>query len=81
MTLTIELPVGNVMSPIDVWRRIIIDTGKSWVLFENGTCVILVEPEADLVTQSVDLLKEWGPVHAGSPAGDFGIINLPDDLG
>ncbi len=69
------------MSPIDVWRRIILDPGKSWVLFENGTCVILVEPEADLVVQSVDLLKEWGPVHTGTPAGDFGIINLPDELG
>ena len=24
---------------------------------------------------------EWGPVHAGSPAGDFNVIELPDDLG
>ena len=35
------------MSPIDVWRRIIADPEKSWVLFDNGTCVILVEPVED----------------------------------
>jgi hypothetical protein len=26
-------------------------------------------------------MKEWGPVHAGSPAGDFGVIELPDGFG
>ena len=46
------------MSPIDLWRRIIIDAGKSWVLFESGTCVILVEPEAGLAAQALALLKE-----------------------
>jgi CxxC motif-containing protein (DUF1111 family) len=69
------------MSPIDVWRRIIIDVRKSWVLFENGTCVILVEPAEDLVAQSLTLMREWGPVHAGSAAGDFSVIDLPDGLG
>ena len=69
------------MSPIDVWRRIITDAAESWVLFENGTCVILVEPGDDLAGQAVALMKEWGPVHAGSPAGDFGVIELPDGLG
>lgn len=26
-------------------------------------------------------MKEWGPVHAGSPAGDFSVINLRDASG
>lgn len=69
------------MSPVDVWRRIIIDARKSWVLFENGTCVLLVEPDHDLAAQAVTLMKEWGPVHPGGPAGDFGVIELPDDFG
>jgi hypothetical protein len=51
------------------------------VLFENGTCVILMKPGADLAAQAVTLLQEWGPVHARSPAGDFSIIVLPDDQG
>ena len=61
---------------IQVWRSIIIGDDKSWVLFENGTCVILMEPEGDLGAQAIELLKEWGPVHAGSSAGDFSTINL-----
>jgi len=69
------------MSPIDVWRRIVIDARKSWVLFENGTCVIFAEPGDDLAGQAVALLREWGPVHAGTPAGDFDVIELPDGLG
>ncbi len=69
------------MSPIEVWRQIITDARKSWVLFENGTCVILMQPGDDLAAQAVALMKEWGPVHPGSSSGDFGVIELPDGLG
>ncbi|HEY1015521.1 MAG TPA: hypothetical protein VGE07_22625 [Herpetosiphonaceae bacterium] len=54
---------------------------KSWVLFGHGTCVILMEPEADLAAQAVALLREWGPVAAGTPAGDFNVIDLAADPG
>lgn len=40
-----------------------------------------MEPEADLQSQAVELLREYGPVHAGSPAGDFSAINLDNDPG
>ncbi|MEN8215562.1 MAG: hypothetical protein ABFS56_04150 [Pseudomonadota bacterium] len=63
------------------WRNIIVGDDKSWVLFENGTCVILMEPETDLSAQAVELMKEWGPVHAGTSAGDFSTITLEDDSG
>jgi hypothetical protein len=58
------------------WRRIIIGEQKSWVLFAHGTCVILMAPEGDLATQARDLLREYGPVHVGSPAADFSVIDL-----
>ena len=61
---------------VQVWRSIIIGDDKSWVLFENGTCVILMEPEGDLAAQAIERLAEWGPVHPGSPAGDFSTIDL-----
>jgi len=61
---------------IDTWRRIIIGGPKSWVLFANGTCVILMQPEADLAAQATELLREYGPVHVGSSAGDFGTVTL-----
>ena len=66
---------------VNVWRTIIVGDNKSWVLFENGTCVILMEPEEDLSAQAIELMKEWGPVNAGSSAGDFSVITLDDGAG
>jgi hypothetical protein len=66
---------------IEAWRATINGPSKSWVLFENGTCVIPMEPEADLAAQAIELLREWGPVHAGSSFGDFGTITLDDARG
>jgi hypothetical protein len=60
-----------------VWRHILVDGDrKSWVAFKNGTCVILTIPQGDLKEQAVALMKEWGQVHAGSPAGDFSTVKL-----
>jgi hypothetical protein len=65
------------MNPlIDIWRSVIVGDEKSWVLFKHGTCVILMEPEADLSAQALALMREWGPVHAGCSAGDFSTIDL-----
>ena len=66
-----------------VWRRILANPESSWVAFAHGTCVVFVEPEggADLAAEATKLLQEWGPVHAGSSAGDFSVIDLKDDPG
>ncbi|MFI8432769.1 hypothetical protein ACIGJO_03335 [Streptomyces sp. NPDC079020] len=66
---------------IDVWQRILVDPRKSWVLFEQGTCVVLTAPSGDLAEQATEILKEFGQAHAGSPAGDFGVIDLADAEG
>lgn len=65
----------------DAWRHCIRGDDKSWVLFRNGTCVILMQPETDLAEQARQLLAEWGPVHVGSPAADFSVISLNDGTG
>ncbi|WP_090791490.1 hypothetical protein [Asanoa ishikariensis] len=61
-----------------VWRRVVRGDSKSWVVFAHGTCVVLPAPGAadDLAQRATDILREYGPVHAGSPAGDFGTITL-----
>ena len=66
---------------IKTWRSVIVGDEKSWVLFANGTCVILMEPENDLRSQAVELMREYGPVHAGSSGGDFSTINLENEPG
>ncbi|MGC4885784.1 hypothetical protein [Micromonospora sp. DT227] len=60
------------------WRRIIRGDGKSWVVFAHGTCVVLPDPRpgVDLAVEAIDVLREYGPVHVGSPAGDFGTLTL-----
>ncbi|MFJ6079870.1 hypothetical protein ACIQI8_00610 [Streptomyces sp. NPDC092369] len=66
---------------IDVWQRLLADPHKSWVLFEHGTCVVLPTPDEELAEQATDILKKFGPVHVGSSAGDFGVIDLKDAEG
>ena len=66
---------------INVWRNITVGNDMSWVLFDNGTCVFLMTPEDDLSAQAVELMKEWGPVLEGCPAGDFGVMTLTNGTG
>jgi hypothetical protein len=66
---------------IEVWQNTVNDPDKSWVLFDNGTCVILLQPQDDLIAQASALLREFGPVHAGSSFGDFSTITLDNGSG
>ncbi|MEU9133311.1 hypothetical protein AB0D08_35355 [Kitasatospora sp. NPDC048540] len=63
---------------IEVWQRLLTGPRKSWALFEHGTCVVLTAPDGDLAEQATGILREFGPVHAGSSAGDFGVIDVED---
>ena len=66
----------------DAWRSLL-KPEASWVVFENGTCVVLGEPEADtvLADTAVDLMREWGPVVTGTEAADFNVVTLTEDAG
>lgn len=56
------------------WREILLGAEHSWVLFANGTCVTLRQPEADLSRQAVALLKQYGPVVVGTDSADFNVL-------
>lgn len=71
-------PLAEAEQFITAWKSIAFGENKSWVLFRNGTCVFLREPSRDLTDQAVRLMKQYGPVHAGSSAGDFGVVSLRD---
>jgi hypothetical protein len=66
---------------IAIWREILIKEENSWVMFELGTCLILLEPEEDLQAQAIEILKVWGPVVPGTSAGDFMVNPIEDTPG
>ncbi|MDR4950809.1 hypothetical protein REB14_01270 [Chryseobacterium sp. ES2] len=51
---------------------------QDWVLFENGTYIIFddISIIEDIKKEALQLMKEFGPVYAGGPAGDFNVIHL-----
>lgn len=61
---------------VDTWRAIIADEQNSWVMFEHGTRLVLMEPWEDLQAQARKIMAEQGPVIPGTPAGDFTVIKL-----
>lgn len=69
------------MDLVNIYRKTIIDPSMSWVLFKNGTCVMLLNPEEDLQTQAIKILKEHGSVVAGTPSGDFEVSKIPEIKG
>lgn len=61
----------------DIWHTLIEDTQKSWVVFENGTCVVLMKPSADLAHQAQTLLSEYeSSVNTGKSSGEFSVMEL-----
>ncbi|WP_107037380.1 hypothetical protein [Brumimicrobium mesophilum] len=56
---------------------------QDWVLFENGTYIILddVSQISDVKSEAIKLMKEFGPVSTGGPAGDFGVTYLNETEG
>ena len=42
---------------IAIWREILVKEENSWVVFEHGTRVILLEPEEDIRAQAIVIMK------------------------
>ena len=66
---------------IDTWRRLLAGSGKTWALFEHGTCVVLERPTGDPAAQATEILREFGPAREGGPAGDFRVLELNNGEG
>ena len=78
---TPQLAALSTADLIATWERIIIGDAKHWVLFRHGTCVVLVGSPSGLSERALEILREWGPVHVGTPAADFNILTLLDHPG
>ena len=51
---------------------------QDWVLFKNGTYIIFDNADTikNVNAEAIKQMKEFGPVFAGGPAGDFNTIHL-----
>ncbi|MDF2552434.1 MAG: hypothetical protein K0R77_1709 [Chryseobacterium sp.] len=51
---------------------------QDWVLFKNGTYIIFddITQVKNINDEAIAMMKEFGPVFAGGPAGDFNTIRL-----
>lgn len=51
---------------------------QDWVLFKNDTYIIFddITIIGNVQEEAIKLMKEFGPVFAGGPAGDFNVIHL-----
>ncbi|PZU91661.1 MAG: hypothetical protein DI529_00400 [Chryseobacterium sp.] len=51
---------------------------QDWVVFKHGTYIIFDEADTvkEIHKEALKQMKEFGPVYAGGPAGDFGITTL-----
>ncbi|GGG15789.1 hypothetical protein GCM10011344_15480 [Dokdonia pacifica] len=77
-TLKMESPDNTSISLLDNVKLAINPTFEDWVLFENGTYIIFDETNSaeNIEAEALKLIKEFGPVSAGGPAGDFNVISL-----
>lgn len=71
----------NIAQLVNLWRSIIRGDKKSWVMFEHGTCLILMQPEEDLAEQARRVMAKWGPVAVGTTSADFNTLKLIDQPG
>ena len=70
--------MSNDDSIIKIWKQLITNEEETWIVFENGTCIILLDPQGEIEKQAIELLKLWGPVVPGTNSGDFSVSKAED---
>ena len=66
---------------IPIWQQILAGSEHPWVLFRNGTCVLLTEGTDTPGADAVCLLMQWGPAKAGTPSNSHTVTVLSKDPG
>ncbi|MHA1906317.1 MAG: hypothetical protein ACW98Y_03405 [Candidatus Thorarchaeota archaeon] len=56
-----------------IWRSILPEEVKKWVIFKYGTTVLCHDADKDPSEHAFEIMREHGPVVAGTPLGDFNV--------
>jgi len=76
--IKLEHSKNNSISLLDNVKLAINPKYEDWVLFKNGTYVIFdaTNSTENIEVEAIKLIKEFGPVNAGGPAGDFSVTPI-----
>ena len=61
---------------VAIWRQLITDETKSWILFQNGTVVVIDDPPENISEAVISLMDRWGRKSPGMPTGNFTVFAL-----
>ncbi len=64
-----------------IWRSILPDAVKRWAIFKYGTTVLCHDENKDPSEHALEIMKEHGPVVAGTPLADFSVGLAHDNPG
>ena len=70
--------VKDIAALNEIWRQILSEVVKAWVIFKHGTCVVCRDSTLDPREYALDLMKKWGFVAPGSSYGDFSVTHLDE---
>jgi len=68
----------NIAALNEIWRKILHEDIKRWVIFKHGTIVTCKNPDVDIKEYALELMRTMGPVMAGTSHGDFNVTHLKD---
>lgn len=63
---------------VQTWQRLLLFDPQPWVVFENGTCVLLANPEANLEVQARAVLAADREARRGQASCPMQVKNLND---
>lgn len=61
---------------INIYKKVIEPNLKDWVIFENGTCVIIYKSQGDLKNEAAEILKKYGQAYPGTSTADFTVTKV-----
>lgn len=61
---------------IKVYKKVVDPKLPNWVVFENGTCVIIYHPPKDLEAEAKEVSQKYGTVTTGSESADFTVTKV-----
>ncbi len=68
-----EFPIVDAVTMNAIWRQILPPEVNRWAIFKYGTIVLCHEEDKDPHEHALEVLREWGPIAAGTPLGDFNV--------